>query len=63
MRTSRPTLRTPRRKSPRSLGDGTVSYSDGQIDNFEITMRPVRLHSDAYDADHYSFYEDLPGYV
>jgi hypothetical protein len=45
------------------LGDGTVTYDDGQWDSFEITMRPVDKGHDAYDPDHYSFYDDMPGYV
>jgi hypothetical protein len=47
----------------RKLGDGSVSYSDGQIDSFEITIRRVNRARDAYDADHYQYYVHLPDYV
>ncbi|MFC7625408.1 restriction endonuclease [Microlunatus sp. GCM10028923] len=43
----------------REFGDGSVTYEDGQIDSFEITVREVDRWHDAYDADHYSFYEGL----
>ncbi len=41
------------------LGDGTVTYSDGQIDNFRVRIRKVNRSSDSYDADHYSYYDQL----
>ncbi|MFB7475911.1 restriction endonuclease [Kitasatospora sp. NPDC056184] len=47
----------------RRLGTGTVTYDDGQIDDFEITFRKVDRGHDAYDADHYRYYEDVPSYV
>lgn len=46
----------------RALGDGTVTYSDGQIDMFNVTLRSVDRDHDAYDADHYSFYGKLSGF-
>lgn len=45
------------------LGDGSVTYSDGQWDSFNITMRPVNRSSDGYDRDHYTYYADLPGWI
>jgi hypothetical protein len=51
------------RELARMLGDGTVSYSDGQIDSFEIAIRRVDRAHDDYDADHYSYYDHLPNYV
>ncbi|MEH0522156.1 restriction endonuclease [Streptomyces stelliscabiei] len=45
------------------LGDGTVTYDDGQWDHFEITFREVNRGHDAYDADHYRYYKDVPHYV
>ncbi|KOY58709.1 restriction endonuclease [Streptomyces sp. XY332] len=45
------------------LGDGTVTYDDGQFDSFEITFRKVDRGHDAYDADHYRYYEAIPRYV
>jgi hypothetical protein len=31
--------------------------------NFEITFRKVDRGHDAYDADHYRYYESVPNYV
>lgn len=45
------------------LGDGSVTYSDGQWDSFNITMRLVNRSSDGYDRDHYTYYADLPGWI
>ena len=45
------------------LGDDGVTYDDGQFDNFEITFRRVNRGHDAYDADHYQYYEGVPRYV
>ncbi|WP_405361972.1 restriction endonuclease [Kitasatospora sp. NBC_00085] len=45
------------------LGSGGVTHDDGQADVFEIVFREVYRSHDAYDADHYGFYKDLPGYV
>ncbi|MFD3903547.1 restriction endonuclease [Streptomyces sp. CB04723] len=45
------------------LGDDGVSFDDGQYDNFEITFRKVNRGHDAYDADHYRYYEGVPSYV
>ncbi|WP_435178925.1 restriction endonuclease [Actinacidiphila sp. bgisy145] len=47
----------------RQLGDGGVSYDDGQLDDFEVVFRRVDRGHDAYDADHYRYYERLPRYV
>lgn len=47
----------------RRLGDEGVTYDDGQFDNFEIVFRKVNRGHDAYDADHYRYYERLPRYV
>ncbi|WP_109472773.1 restriction endonuclease [Ornithinimicrobium cavernae] len=44
-----------------ALGDG-YAHGDGQFHSFEITPREVSL-SDHFDYDHYSFYDDLPGYI
>lgn len=41
------------------LGDGRAMYSDGQFDNFEVTIRAVNRGADWYDPDHYSFYEAI----
>ncbi|MBM7171659.1 hypothetical protein JQK87_25295 [Streptomyces sp. G44] len=45
------------------LGDDGVSFDDGQYDNFEITFRKVNRGHDAYDADHYRYYESVPSHV
>ncbi|MCB5183040.1 hypothetical protein [Streptomyces antimicrobicus] len=47
----------------RRPGDGGVAYDDGQFDHFEVTFRKVDRASDAYDADHYRYYESVPRYV
>lgn len=46
----------------RALGDGSVTYTDRQIDAFEVTIRAVNRGSDAYDPDHYSYYGQLDGF-
>ena len=43
----------------RKLGDQLVPYSDGQWNNFRVTIRQVDRDSDAYDADHYTHYDDV----
>lgn len=45
------------------LGDGIVSYSDGQVDSFEVQIRRVDRVHDGYDPDHYSYYANLPSYM
>ncbi|MFI1524224.1 restriction endonuclease [Kitasatospora cineracea] len=45
------------------LGNDTVTYDDGQFDNYEVSFRKVDRGHDAYDADHYRYYECLPRYV
>ncbi|WMX69160.1 hypothetical protein [Streptomyces collinus] len=45
------------------LGDGGVTFEDGQFDHFEIVFRRVYRGSDTYDADHYGYYEHVPSYV
>jgi hypothetical protein len=40
-----------------TLGDGGASYSDGQIDSFDVALCPVDRDHDAYDPDHYDFYD------
>ncbi|MFD8736565.1 restriction endonuclease [Streptomyces sp. NPDC059618] len=45
------------------LGNGAVTYDDGQFDDFEVTFRKVDRGHDAYDADHYRYYESVPSYV
>lgn len=44
------------------LGDGTVTYSDGQFDAVTVVLHQVRRWSDHYDVDHYTFYDQLPSY-
>jgi hypothetical protein len=44
------------------IGDGTVTYDDGQFDDVTVVHHQVMRGQDHYDVDHYDFYAQLPAY-